>query len=89
MTVYMRKLMLMNCIKALPLLALFLVVSQPVSAAEYYTCVETRALPTTPSAILKASRQNTSQKVSVSEENSGSHPSCSGGCTGSNQYRKY
>ena len=37
----MRKLMLLNCIKALPVLALFLMVaSQPVFAAEYYTWVD-------------------------------------------------
>ena len=41
MLVYMRKLMLLNCIKVLPVLTLFLmVVSKPVSAAEYYTWVD-------------------------------------------------
>ena len=40
MLVYMRKLMLMNCIKVLPVLALFLMASKPVSLAEYYTWVD-------------------------------------------------
>jgi len=41
MPVYMRKLMLLNCIKVLSLLALFLMVaSKSVSAAEYYTWVD-------------------------------------------------
>ena len=41
MLVYMRKLTLLNGIKVLPALALFLMVaSKPVSAAEYYTWVD-------------------------------------------------